>query len=165
MLATGERIIIILGKKKFARVETPARVNSAHDSKLFRLVWKNCRLLRVRTLILCGFFFFICSSKVGKVETLINHIHDARWEKVETLVLTPSGNSETHREATILSLIGHRQSNGRSLDEGEFETAPEELALDKDLRVRVRLCLMTDHEVCGDYTEAEGKRRIDRRQF
>ncbi|XP_065215193.1 hemicentin-2 isoform X2 [Planococcus citri] len=98
-----------------------------------------------------------CLQLVGKVETRINHIHDASWQKLETLPLTPSGNAATQLEATILSLIGRRSTNGRSLDESDFEASSDELVVDKadDLRVRVRLCLMTDQEICGDYTEAE----------
>lgn len=97
--------------------------------------------------------------QVGKVETLVSHTHDTTWTKLETLALTSSGNAATHREATILSLIGRRQSNGRSLDEADFETNSDELVGEKtdDIRVRVRLCLMTDQDICGDYTEAESK--------
>lgn len=103
-------------------------------------------------------FFFFPNQQVGKVETMISHIHDASWQKLETLPLTPSGNAATQLEATILSLINRRQTNGRSLDESDFEASSDELVVDKadDLRVRVRLCLMTDQEICGDYTEAEG---------
>lgn len=93
------------------------------------------------------------------METLVNHINDASWQKVETLLLTSSGNAETRQEATILSLIGpQRQSNGRSLDESDFETSSDELFNGKmdDFRLRVRLCLTTDQDMCGDYTEAEG---------
>lgn len=96
--------------------------------------------------------------QVGKVETLITHIHDATWQKIETLDLNLSGNLETIKEATILSVIGRRHNNGRSLDESDFEASSDELVTEKveDVRVRVRLCLTTDHDICGDYTEAEG---------
>lgn len=105
----------------------------------------------------CAFFFFI--AQVGKVETMI--IHDASWQKLETLALTPSGNAATRLEATILSLIGRRQTNGRSLDESDFEASSDELVNKvDDVRVRVRLCLMTDQDICGDYTEAEGEIRF-----
>lgn len=85
-------------------------------------------------------------------------IHDASWQKLETLPLTPSGNAATQLEATILSLIGRRQTNGRSLDESDFEASSDELVNKvDDVKVRVRLCLMTDQDICGDYTEAEGE--------
>ncbi|XKL61368.1 hypothetical protein PGB90_008425 [Kerria lacca] len=98
-----------------------------------------------------------CLELVGKVETLITHIHDATWQKIETLDLNLSGNLETIKEATILSVIGRRHNNGRSLDESDFEASSDELVTEKveDVRVRVRLCLTTDHDICGDYTEAE----------
>ncbi len=105
------------------------------------------------------FHSFCIFVQIGKIEALIAHLHDSTWQKMETLRLSPSGSSETHLEATILSLTGHRQNNGRSLEEGDFISSPDELVVDKteDVRVRVRLCLMSDHDVCGDYTEAEGK--------
>lgn len=94
------------------------------------------------------------------METLITHVNDAIWQKhQETLLLSPSGNEETHREATILSLVGARQNNGRSLEDNEFEASSDPWVVEKgeNVRVRVRFCLMTDHDVCGDYTEAEGE--------
>ena len=93
------------------------------------------------------------------METLQSRTHDANWQKIETIAMTPSGSSDIHREATILSLFGHRQTNGRSLDEDDLQVSSDGLVVEKpdDIRVRVRLCLMTDYDVCGEYTEAEGK--------
>ena len=93
------------------------------------------------------------------METLVTHMTDAIWQKQDTLLLSSSGKPETHREATVLSLVGTRQNGGRSLDNNEFEASSDQWVIEKgeNVRVRVRFCLMTDHEVCGDYTEAEGK--------
>lgn len=99
------------------------------------------------------------SWQVGKVESLQSRTHDPSWQKIETIPLTPSGSTEIHHEATILTLFGHRQTNGRSLDEDDLQVASDGLVVEKaeNIRVRVKLCLMTDYDVCGDYAEAEGK--------
>lgn len=73
--------------------------------------------------------------------------------------MAPSGGSSTRREATILSLVPRRhavKSGGRSLEPEEDSQFVIGRTAD-NIRVRVKLCLQSNHDTCGDYTEAESK--------
>lgn len=80
-----------------------------------------------------------------------------------TLFFSITGSAATRREATVLSLVTRRRnSNGRALEEDFVDDAQESIGAQPvvtggDVRVRVKLCLASDHSVCGDTTEAECK--------
>lgn len=82
-------------------------------------------------------------------------VYEHEWRLVETMSISPSGAS-SRKEATILSLMPRRaaKTSGRSLD-----MPSEENILDDhnsaSVRVRVRYCLQSNKDTCGDYTEAE----------
>ncbi|XP_039283804.1 hemicentin-1 isoform X1 [Nilaparvata lugens] len=96
-----------------------------------------------------------CLQLDGIVESASNHIPDPTWRFVESLVLAPSGGSS--KRSTILSLMPKRnavKSGGRSLEPEDDDQLVIGHAAD-NIRVRVKLCLQTNHDMCGDYTEAE----------
>ncbi|XP_075224340.1 hemicentin protein echinoid isoform X2 [Lycorma delicatula] len=103
-----------------------------------------------------------CLQLVGIVEAATSHLPDPNWRLVESLPLAPSGSGSTRREATILSLVPRRhavKSTGRSLEPEEDSQLVIGHTAD-NIRVRVKLCLQTNHETCGDYTEAESPSKI-----
>lgn len=80
------------------------------------------------------------------------------WRLVETMSLSPSG-ATSRKEATVLSLMPRRaaKTSGRALE----ITSDNDDTLDdhnsENIRVRVRYCLQSNKETCGDYTEAESE--------
>lgn len=76
---------------------------------------------------------------------------------VDTLPLQVSGLSPTYKEA-ILDQMGSRnyKGMGRSLVDEE----PIGVGDDFNTRVRVKLCLRTHHEHCGEFVEAEREYHI-----
>ncbi|XP_030027514.2 hemicentin-1 isoform X2 [Manduca sexta] len=88
-----------------------------------------------------------CLSIVGVVEGLANVGGATGWQVVDTVPLRLSGSSSTEQEA-ILEL-----PNKSSRSSGRHMTVPP---LDElNPRVRIKLCLQINQEVCSDYTEAE----------
>uniref|UniRef100_A0A8D8W7X6 Hemicentin-1 n=1 Tax=Cacopsylla melanoneura TaxID=428564 RepID=A0A8D8W7X6_9HEMI len=106
-----------------------------------------------------------CLQLVGIVEAItdptMNLADENDWQQIQSIPLIPSGSSATRREATVLSLVSRRRnSNGRALEEDFVDDAQESIGAQPvvtggDVRVRVKLCLASDHSVCGDTTEAE----------
>jgi len=102
---------------------------------------------------------------VGVVEASMGGGAREDWHLIEILPLAVSGSTSTHREATILSLVSRRQSVGaRSLNDDNLNLMAgneDEDLIDKpvdDVRIRVRMCLKSSQNTCGDYTEAESER-------
>lgn len=96
-----------------------------------------------------------CLPLVAVVETLSSdNLPLTSWHVVDTLPLQVSGLTPTYKEA-ILNQMGSRnyKTMGRSLVDDE----PIGVGEDFNTRVRVRLCLRTHHEHCGEYVEAERK--------
>ncbi|XP_014244572.1 hemicentin-1 isoform X1 [Cimex lectularius] len=95
-----------------------------------------------------------CLQLIAMVEVSTS-VYGHDWRLVETMSLSPSGTT-SRREATVLSLMPRRaaKTSGRSL-----EIPSDENILDnhnsESVRVRVRYCLQSNKETCGDYTEAE----------
>ncbi|XP_055919081.1 nephrin-like isoform X1 [Eupeodes corollae] len=96
-----------------------------------------------------------CLSLIAIVESMVNSGTDnAAWEIVDTVSLQLSGNGPTHKEAVIDHLIATRRSSGgRAL--GHDEDIPMALEDENSPTVRVKLCLRSNHEHCGAYTDAE----------
>lgn len=95
-----------------------------------------------------------CLPLIAVVETINNdNLPISSWQVVDTLPLQVSGLMPTYKEAN-LDQIGSRnyKGAGRSLvDE------PIGVNDDIDSKVRVKLCLRTHHDLCGEYIEAERK--------
>lgn len=101
-----------------------------------------------------------CLALIAIVESIVNSDTPmAAWQIVDRIELTVSGNRETHRETIIEHLATARRSTGRSL--GVHSPDHEDITshLDDELnpRVRVKLCLRTNTDHCGDYTDAQSK--------
>lgn len=98
-----------------------------------------------------------CLSLIAIVESVVNADTDPGWQIFETIPITASGTSPTHKESVIEHLITVRRSSARSLSvqDDDFVAIKEEE--DANPRVRVKLCLRVNHEHCGEYTEAESK--------
>ncbi|KAH8376829.1 hypothetical protein KR093_001534, partial [Drosophila rubida] len=109
-----------------------------------------------------------CLSLIAIVESLVTR--DASvpmWEIVETLTLLPSGSEATFKEAVInqMARTAHyttaTNSPGRSLNPathgqlGEDRTMALAETAGPGPVVRVKLCLLANHEHCGAYANAE----------
>lgn len=98
-----------------------------------------------------------CLSLIAMVESVINgDTPMAAWQIVETVQMGGSGHSPTQKKTIIEHLVTARRSSARSLGttvDNDFPPLEDEL----NPRVRVKLCLLANHEHCGEYTEAESK--------
>ncbi|XP_054083194.1 neural cell adhesion molecule 1-B [Zeugodacus cucurbitae] len=98
-----------------------------------------------------------CLSLIAIVESLVNRETPmAAWEIVDTVTLLPSGSEATFKEAVInhIPQTTHYSASGRTLGHAEDIT----LALAETAQgptVRVKLCLRTNHDHCGQYANAE----------
>ncbi|XP_046807302.1 Down syndrome cell adhesion molecule-like protein 1 isoform X1 [Lucilia cuprina] len=99
-----------------------------------------------------------CLSLIAIVESLVNRASPmATWEIVDTVTLLPSGNEATFKETTINHITQrthYSMTGGRSMSHAEDIT----LALAENKQgpsVRVKLCLRSNHDHCGEYTNAE----------
>lgn len=91
-----------------------------------------------------------CLPLVAVVESINNdNLPIPSWQVVDTLPLPVSGLMPSYKEANLDLVDGH---SGRSLVDEPIGVNDE-----IDPRVRVRFCLRTHHEHCGDYAEAERK--------
>ncbi|XP_066903538.1 contactin-2 isoform X3 [Halyomorpha halys] len=95
-----------------------------------------------------------CLQLVAMVEVSTS-VYEHEWRLVETMSISPSGAS-SRKEATILSLMPRRaaKTSGRSLEMPSEENILDDHNSDS-VRVRVRYCLQSNKDTCGDYTEAE----------
>lgn len=94
-----------------------------------------------------------CLPLTAIVETVINENHPiTAWQVIDTLDLQVSGLVPTYKEKS-LDQMGSRSDRamGRSFDE------PIAVNDDYNPRVRVKLCLQTHPEHCGEFVEAECK--------
>lgn len=105
-----------------------------------------------------------CLNLVAVVESMVNADSPmAAWEVVTTMDnLQLSGNGPTHKEKIIDRIIGARRVGGgralgHTISEDEDDNGLNSLALEDENSptVRVKLCLRTNPEHCGDYTDAE----------
>ncbi|XP_067623295.1 neural cell adhesion molecule 1 [Eurosta solidaginis] len=98
-----------------------------------------------------------CLSLIAVVESLVNRASPvATWEIVDTVTLLPSGTEATFKESVInhIPQTTHYSASGRTLGHAEDVT----LALAETAQgptMRVKLCLRTNHEHCGQYANAE----------
>ncbi|XP_065156046.1 hemicentin-1 isoform X2 [Atheta coriaria] len=94
-----------------------------------------------------------CLPLIAVVESLTHDLPIPAWQPVDTLNVEVSGVTPTYKETNLEKLIARLQHNkgiGRSL-------VDEPIGVNDDYasRVRVKFCLTTHHEHCGDYVEAE----------
>ncbi|XP_066252109.1 hemicentin-1 isoform X1 [Euwallacea similis] len=91
-----------------------------------------------------------CLPLEAVVETVSNENHPVTaWQVIDTLQLQVSGMVPTAKETSLDKMMGRNYGNARSLmDEpiGVDEYSP---------RLRVKLCLRTHHDHCGEFVEAE----------
>lgn len=91
-----------------------------------------------------------CLPLMAVVESIIDdHPPIPSWQVIDTLPLQVSGIIATYKEANLEQLRNRRTSGRALVDE------PIGVNDDIDPRIRVRLCLRTHHELCGDFVEAE----------
>ncbi|BES87266.1 negative regulation of ERBB signaling pathway [Nesidiocoris tenuis] len=96
-----------------------------------------------------------CLQLIAMVEVSTS-MYGHNWRLVETMSLSPSGSS-SRKEATVLSLMPRRaaKTSGRALEiTSDDDDIIDDHSVD-NVRVRVRYCLQSNKETCGDYTEAE----------
>lgn len=99
-----------------------------------------------------------CLSLIAIAESVINENTPlVAWQIVETFPIVASGSRQTHRDTVIEHLVVARRSSVRSMHIPDDEFAPLEDETSMQPRVRVKLCLNENHELCGEYTEAEGE--------
>lgn len=95
-----------------------------------------------------------CLPLIAIVETVSNEHHPiTAWTVIDTLDLQVSGLSNTYKEKA-LDLMGNGFKGRSLIDEPiglEDEYAP---------KVRVKLCLQTHPEHCGEFVEAERKLKM-----
>ncbi|XP_075150906.1 friend of echinoid [Haematobia irritans] len=101
-----------------------------------------------------------CLSLIAIVESLVNRESPmATWEIVDTVALLPSGNEATFRETTInhIAQRAHYTISGHRTSVGHAEDMTLALAENKQASpaVRVKLCLHSNHDHCGEYANAE----------
>ncbi|XP_049288781.1 titin-like isoform X1 [Anopheles funestus] len=95
-----------------------------------------------------------CLALIAVVETIGFHESPiATWQVVQSIPLAVSGNGPTYKEQVLENMYSARRSSGRSMaNDDDFPMALEEEIPPK---VRVKLCLKSSHEYCGDYMDAE----------
>uniref|UniRef100_A0A8W7NY41 Uncharacterized protein n=1 Tax=Anopheles coluzzii TaxID=1518534 RepID=A0A8W7NY41_ANOCL len=95
-----------------------------------------------------------CLALIAVVETIGFHESPiATWQVVQSIPLAVSGNGPTYKEQVLENMYSARRSSGRSMaSDDDFPMALEEEIPPK---VRVKLCLKSSHEYCGDYMDAE----------
>lgn len=99
-----------------------------------------------------------CLPLIAIIESLMKRDSSvATWEIAETMTIAPSANEAIFKETIINHYIqkAHYSTTGRVLGHAEDLT----LALAENAQgpaVRVKLCLRSNHDHCGDYTNAEG---------
>ncbi|XP_052864255.1 hemicentin-2-like [Anopheles cruzii] len=96
-----------------------------------------------------------CLALNAVVETIGFHESPiATWQIVRSIPLAVSGNGPTYEEQVLEDMYpARRASSGRSMvNDDDFPMALEEEIPPK---VRVKLCLKSSHEYCGDYMDAE----------
>lgn len=93
-----------------------------------------------------------CLPLIAVVETVSNDNHPVTaWQVIDTIPLQVSGLIPTYKEKSLDKMMTRGLGNalGRSL-------ADEPIGIDEySPRVRVKLCLRTHHEHCGEFAEAE----------
>ncbi|KAL9705597.1 hypothetical protein quinque_009115 [Culex quinquefasciatus] len=95
-----------------------------------------------------------CLSLIAIVESIGYHDTPiSTWQVVQTIPLAVSGSRPTYKEEVLDNMISARRSSARSL--GGDDDLP--MALEEEIppRVRVKLCLKSNHEHCGEYVDAE----------
>lgn len=101
-----------------------------------------------------------CLPLIAIVESVANENHPiTAWQVIDTLPLQVSGITPTYKEKN-LDEIENRRSGGRSL-------VDEPIGVNDDYnpRLRVKLCLRTHHDLCGEFVEAERKSSIKLNQL
>ncbi|XP_062545555.1 hemicentin-1-like isoform X2 [Armigeres subalbatus] len=94
-----------------------------------------------------------CLSLIAIVESIGYHDSPiSTWQVVQTVPLAASGSKPTYKEEIMDNMISARRSSARSLGDDDLPMALEE---EIPPRVRVKLCLKSNHEHCGDYIDAE----------
>ena len=104
-----------------------------------------------------------CLSLIAVVESLVSRESQSgpTWEVTDSVSLFPSGSETTFKE-TVINHIGkshHYVKGGRSHAYGEDMT----LALAENEQipaVRVKLCLKSNNDHCGEYANAERKYKL-----
>ncbi|KAL1506126.1 hypothetical protein ABEB36_005549 [Hypothenemus hampei] len=91
-----------------------------------------------------------CLPLVAVVETISNENYPVTaWQVIDTLLLQVSGSIPTFKEKSLDKMLTRNFANARSL-------VDEPIGMDEDSpRVRVKLCLRTHHDHCGEFVEAE----------
>ncbi|XP_053696578.1 cell adhesion molecule Dscam2-like [Sabethes cyaneus] len=94
-----------------------------------------------------------CLSLIAIVESIGYHDSPiSTWQVVQTISLAASGSKPTYKEEILDNMISARRSSARSLGDDDLPMALEE---EIPPRVRVKLCLKSNHEHCGEYVDAE----------
>uniref|UniRef100_A0A1I8PZM6 Uncharacterized protein n=1 Tax=Stomoxys calcitrans TaxID=35570 RepID=A0A1I8PZM6_STOCA len=101
-----------------------------------------------------------CLSLIAIVESLVNRESPmATWEVVDNISLLPSGKEATFRETTINHIVQrpHYSISGHRTAVGHAEDMTLALAENKQASpaVRVKLCLHSNRDHCGEYANAE----------
>lgn len=103
-----------------------------------------------------------CLSLVAVVESVVNmDTTSPSWQIIENIPLKVSGSGVTYREAVLEqfnTIVTARMSSARSLGhEDVIHYNNGFLGDDLNPKVRVKLCLRTNTEHCGEYRDAESK--------
>ncbi|XP_055597992.1 hemicentin-1-like isoform X2 [Uranotaenia lowii] len=94
-----------------------------------------------------------CLSLIAIVESIGYHDSPiSTWQVVQSIPLAVSGSRPTFKEEILDNMISARRSSARSLGDDDLPMALEE---EIPPRVRVKLCLKSNHEHCGEYVDAE----------
>ncbi|XP_055642747.1 hemicentin-2-like isoform X3 [Toxorhynchites rutilus septentrionalis] len=94
-----------------------------------------------------------CLSLIAIVESIGYYDSPiSTWQVVQTIPLTVSGGKPTYKEEILDNMISARRSSARSLGGDDLPMALEE---EIPPQVRVKLCLKSNHEHCGEYVGAE----------
>ncbi|XP_048524239.1 contactin-2 [Dendroctonus ponderosae] len=91
-----------------------------------------------------------CLPLMAIIESISNDNHPVTaWQVIDTLPLQVSGLVPTSREKSLDKMMTRSFGNARSL-------VDEPIGMDEySPRVRVKLCLRTHHDHCGEFVEAE----------
>ena len=85
-------------------------------------------------------------------------IYSNDWSVVDTVPLSPSSMKHEGKLNYLMPRRAAKTSSGRSLGLPEYDdedVLPDDHTTDK-MRLRVKLCLETNTDTCGEYTEADG---------